>query len=85
VIFATTAGVDTDPTVVTFRFLDPAGTTTVWVFGVDVEVIRDAVGRYHADIPIDQEGTWFYRWEGTGALQGAGESTFLIRDSKFTA
>jgi len=85
VVFATIAGVDTDPTTVIFRYQDPSGNITVWTFGVDVEVVQDAVGRYHADVSIDEEGSWFYRWEGTGVLQGAGESTFLIRDSKFTA
>ena len=41
----TVATVLTDPTTVTFMFLDPSGTTTTWVFGVDPEVVQDAVGR----------------------------------------
>lgn len=79
------SGVNTDPTAVIFRYLDPSGNVTVWTFGVDPEVVNDAVGLYHADVSIDEEGSWFYRWEGTGVVEAAKEHTFLVRDSKFTA
>jgi len=83
--FATIAGVNTDPTVVTFRWLDPSGNAASDVFGTPGSlVVQDAVGLYHRDVSIDEEGQWFYRWEGTGVIQGAGEKSFLIRDSKFT-
>lgn len=81
----TVAGVLTDPTTITFMFLDPSGTTTTWVFGVDPEVVQDGVGEYHADWTLDEEGGWYYRWEGTGTLDASAERYLEVRDSKFTA
>lgn len=84
--FATIAGVDTDPTTIVFRWLDPSGNASSETFGAPgASIVQDAVGHYHRDVSIDEEGEWFYRWEGTGVIQGAGEKSFLIRDSKFTA
>ena len=84
--FATIAGVDTDPTAVVFKWLDPSGNAASDTYGDPGSlVVRDSAGNYHRDVSIDEEGQWFYRWEGTGAIQGAGEKSFLIRDSKFTA
>ena len=108
----TVAGVLTDPTTITFMFLDPSGTTTTWVFGVDPEVVQDGVGEYHADWTtsgstpntqvvvdpevvqdgvgeyhadwtLDEEGGWYYRWEGTGTVIAAAERYFEVRESKF--
>ena len=79
----TVGGVDTDPTTITFRYLDPAGNATAWVFGVDPEVVQDAVGQYHADWTLDEEGGWYYRWEGTGTVIAAAERYFEVRESKF--
>lgn len=76
VTFATTAGVPTDPTTVTFIYRDPSGNETTWVFGVDPEVIKDDTGDYHADVPLDESGLWYYRWEGSGVLIAAAEHGF---------
>ncbi len=73
-----------DPTTITIRFIDPAGTATAWLFGTDSEVIRDSVGNYHADIPVSLPGVWRYRWEGTGAAIAAGEGQFRVQDSRFS-
>jgi hypothetical protein len=84
--FATVDGVNTDPTTITFKWLDPSGNEASDTFGDPGSlVVNTAVGYYHRDVSIDEEGQWFYRWEGTGVIQGAGEKSFLIRDSKFTA
>ncbi len=71
-------GSDTDPTAVTIKHLDPSGNLTTWLYLTDPEVIRDAVGQFHADIDIDEAGQWWYRFEGTGAAQAAGEETFFV-------
>lgn len=52
-----------DPTTVRFRFRRPDGAVTVYVYGVDVQVVRDSVGHYHCDIVLDVQGDWVYRWE----------------------
>lgn len=83
VVFAV-AGVDTDPTAVFFRTLDPGGTITSYTFGVGIVIVQDAVGRFHANITLDQEGGWYYRWEGTGVVIAAREHYCEVRDSKFT-
>ena len=82
ITFATTAGVPTDPTTVTFKYRDPSGNEVTWVFGVDPEVIKDDTGDYHADVTLDEDGLWYYRWEGTGALIGAAEHGWYARRSE---
>jgi len=67
-----------DPTAVLFRFKDPAGTTTTYTYGVDVELVKDAVGQYHVDVDADAEGVWLYRFESTGTGQAAGEEAFTV-------
>ncbi len=70
-------GVPTDPTTVTFRVKDPAG--AVAVHTGDVE--HDGDGEYHLDADATEAGEWFYRVEGTGAVQESGEGSFVVRTS----
>lgn len=83
VSFQNIAGVATDPTTITLKIQDPSGNETTLVFGVDAAVVKDAVGLYHSDVTIDENGDWYYRWEGIGALIGAAEFLFRIRESEF--
>lgn len=75
----TTTGID--PTTVVCRVKAPDGTVTSKTYGSDVEVVRDATGVYHLLVLITQSGTYRYRWEGTGAAQGAEEGRFDVRRS----
>lgn len=77
------SGAYVDPTTVTFYTIDPNGTVTTYVYGVDPEVIKDSVGHYHADVTLDVSGDWYYRWEGTGTYIGACENRMCARESKF--
>ena len=61
------AGVVTDPTALTLKIKKPDAIITTYTYGVDNIVVKDSVGNYHADIPIDQAGRWSYSWAGTGA------------------
>ena len=72
------AGLRTDPTTVVFKFKGPAGTITTWTFGVDGQLVKDAVGVYRGDIDVTAGGTWSFRWEGTGAAQGAAQDSFTV-------
>jgi hypothetical protein len=84
VTFTTVAGVAVDPVTVRARYMVPSGTITVLTFGVDAAVIRTGAGLYYTDIDIDEEGRYYYRWEGTGAgAQGAAERAFEIRETQF--
>lgn len=78
--FKNAAGVLTDPTNV---FLEwgyatsasaPASSVTRWVFGVDVQIVKDSAGLFHADILATRPGRLRFRWEGTGAVTAAAES-----------
>lgn len=81
--FTTSAGAAVDPTVITFKFKTPGGTTTTYTYGVDAELVKDSVGNYHVDVSATASGTWFYRFEGTGDAQAADEASILIEKSEF--
>lgn len=75
--FANAAGTLVDPTVVRLRWrVFSDGDETTWVYGTDLEIVRDSTGLYHADIPIAEAGTHYFRWEGTGAVTAAEENSF---------
>jgi uncharacterized protein YfaS (alpha-2-macroglobulin family) len=57
-----------DPSQLTLTITKPDGSTITKVFGVDNDLIKDAVGTYHLDLTTDQRGGWSYRWHSTGAL-----------------
>jgi len=69
----------TDPTVLTFSFKTPAGTTTTYTYGTDAALVRDSAGAFHVDVPVDAEGVWHYRFAGTGAATAAEERRFYTR------
>jgi len=75
--FKDVAGALTDPTVVTLKWRVAGGTTTTWVYLTDTQIVRDSVGVFHADIPVVAAGLHYFRWEGTGAVVAAEESTFV--------
>lgn len=76
-----------DPTVVRVRILDPLGVITIFLYGTDAELERDAVGSYLTIIRPTVAGLFTYRWEaedsGSDARYGAEERQFLVRRSRF--
>lgn len=72
-----------DPTGVRFMVREPNDTVTTHVYGVDPELIKDGVGQYHDDVTLDDDGDWYYRWEGTGTHIGACENRMCVRKSVF--
>ena len=40
------------------------------------DIIKDSTGNYHFDLSISESGDWYYRYEGTGAVQAAIEPLF---------
>lgn len=71
------------PTAVVFKVKDPDGTITQKVYGTDVDVVRDATGKFHATVAPTKAGTWRYRFEGTGLVQAAEEGQFTVRTGAF--
>jgi hypothetical protein len=83
VVFAV-SGVSADPSVVFFRVMKPDKTVESYQYPeVGTIIARDDTGDYHADVSTDQEGDWWYRFEGTGAVEAAGENHFSIKRSRF--
>ena len=76
-VFTNSAGTAVDPTTVTVRVRAPSGTVTT------PAATKDSVGNYHVDIDANTEGTWHYRFEGTGSNQGASEHQFVIENGVF--
>lgn len=80
--FTNESGVNTDPTTVTLEVKTPTGVITsyTWAGGT---VTRSAAGVFYKDISITMSGEWFYRFEGTGAVESASEANFYVLDSEF--
>lgn len=81
--FRSRAGVLTDPTTVVVKYQAPDTTETSKTYGTDVEVVKDSTGCYHLDIDVTAAGTWYYRFNGSGAIQAAGEQSFFAKDTVF--
>lgn len=75
-------GVNTDPTTITLKQIDPLGNVTSWVYPA-APIIRDSAGTYHADVTPNLTSFWIYRWEGTGVCIAVGEVTIEILHSLF--
>lgn len=71
--FTNAAGAAADPTTVTLVVQAPDGTQTT------PTPTSAVVGTWTADVSVTQAGTWWYRFEGTGAIQTAGEGMFRVR------
>lgn len=84
VTFRNAAETPTDPTTVTFYFKTPAGEETSYVYGTDVELVRDSAGVFHVDVLADEPGMWVWRWKGTGLVAQADEGQFYVQPSDIT-
>ncbi len=80
--FTDTDGNAADPTAIAAAVKDPEGTTTQ--FDYAGTITKSSTGVYYIDVTIDDEGTWSYRWEGTGAVVAAVEGTFVARRQTVT-
>lgn len=70
-----------DPGTLVLKIKTPSGSVTPYTFGSDAELVRDSLGNYHADIPLDASGQWAYRWELTTPNAGAAEGVLHVRKS----
>lgn len=77
------AAVKVDPTGVKLEIKRPTGIVTALVFGTDGALIKDAVGIYHSDIVLDQQGTWAFRASVSGTFIAAEEITQDVRTGAF--
>ncbi len=82
--FTTPNGTPVEPASVTFRMRKPDGTTTVYIYGTDAELLRDDVGEYRVDFPATLAGRYHYRFESGGTYQAAAERGFRVQASRVT-
>lgn len=83
VAFTDANGNAADPTTVLFKYKRNHGGTTTLTYGEDDAVEKDGTGSYYVLLTVSAEGTWTYRWEGTGDVVAAAEDAFNTRDSAF--
>ena len=66
-----------DPASLVLLVKNPAG---VLVTYIGTSIVKDAVGRYHADITLTQAGLWKWRWQ-TGGVVSVSEGSLLVKAS----
>lgn len=82
-LFRNLSGDLVDPTGVVFKLRTPAGTTTTYTYGTDVQLVKSTTGTYYADVTITESGPHWYRFAGTGAATAAEEARFDVDLSRF--
>ena len=83
-VFTDADGGALDPDTVTFYVRTPGAITTSYQYSVDAEVVREEAGTYYVHVDVDEPGRWYYRFEGDGDGQAAGETYFNVATSKFS-
>lgn len=73
------AGALVDPATLKLLVLSPADASSEQVWP-DGEIVRDAKGKFHADVPLTESGTWDYRWEPTGVAAPANGELLVDED-----
>lgn len=71
----------TDPVNVLLIVQDPVGIETTYTYdGTTAPIVKDSVGRYHADLKPPSGGLWLYKWVGTGGgAEGSRAGQFYIQ------
>lgn len=64
-----------DPSALAFKVRDPLNRLTTYAWPGAPEVVRDGTGRFHVALTLTTAGEYRYRWESTGAVTAANEST----------
>jgi hypothetical protein len=70
--FRDTDNAGVDPTTLYFKFQDTEFNETVYTYGIGAQIVRDALGDYHCDLPVTlpdrfDKGKYFCRWEALDA------------------
>lgn len=87
--FTNGAGVATDPTTVVLTVRLPSGTTVEYAWptqtGSQQVLQKEATGRFYADISLTESDVWYWELAGTGAVETAAQSAFLVERRWVTA
>lgn len=80
----TVGGVATDPTTITAKTKDPAGTVTTYVYGVAPELTKVSVGNYKLTLSsVTVAGQWSYQFVGTGTASGTETGEWVVDPDVF--
>lgn len=86
VAFTDQSGDAVDPSVVTLKWRYLGGVVVTWVHGTDDEIVQDATGEYHADIPVPAAAAGLeiaYKWYGSGDVVASGRGGFKVLADEF--
>lgn len=74
----TLGGIDTDPTTVSVVVRRPDGIRLTYVYGTDVEVVKDSTGHYRLNFTPTMPGNHWHYWISTGTAATVGELMFVV-------
>jgi NADPH:quinone reductase-like Zn-dependent oxidoreductase len=74
--FRSLDGVNTDPTAVSVKVLDPGGTITTYTLAGG-QVVKAADGVFRYTLSLTVAGLYTYKWFGTGTVQAASRDMAL--------
>lgn len=77
-------GLPADPGSLVLKTRLDTGVIMSYVYGQAPEVVRDATGAFHAELPLMLAGQLFYRWETDAPNKGAAEGRIVIAAGRFT-
>lgn len=79
--FKNLSGVNVDPTNVTLKVKNPAGTVTTYTYPTNVQ--RNGTGVFYYDYLVQASGVHYFNWAGTGAYTAADEASFTVVTTVF--
>ena len=73
--FTTSEGIPIDPSTVALKVLPPGGTIQTYT---GAQLTKVSTGVYTYGVLGNVAGIWLYRWEGSGNITAASDSSFKI-------
>jgi hypothetical protein len=67
-VYDSVTGLLADPTIVTCTFESPGTGTTIYTYGTNAEVTKNATGVYVFRMALTYVGQSHWKWRGTGAV-----------------
>jgi hypothetical protein len=89
--FKAVDGTGVDPVNLLFKWKDVEGSETIYTYGTDAELVKDASGEYHVDVPIDTtwtKGKIYCRYEARdvdGVVLAALETVIEVKSNYLEA
>lgn len=79
--FTNASGVAVNPSSVTLRVMDPNNIETDYMLGT---LTNPTTGVFSQNVTVLTSGIWRYRWEATGTLVAASDSSFIVSATPFS-